>query len=128
MRCIAKPFADRQIFEVPDIVSRRLRLQQGRQLLLRLKDRQVALPFRGILSIEAQAHRLHIHKAPDGECLTAHMRRGDALQALLGGTLIPIGRSCPRIRAQRLCQIRYRKGRLTCPGRRSISCSAGLPG
>ena len=64
MRCIAKPFADRQIFEVPDIVSRRLRLQQGRQLLLRLKDRQVALPFRGILSIEAQAHRLHIHKAP----------------------------------------------------------------
>lgn len=63
MRCIAKPFAGRQIFEAPDIVSRRLRLQQGRQLRLRLKDRQVALPFRGILSIEAQAHRLHIHKA-----------------------------------------------------------------
>lgn len=92
MRCIAKPFADRQVFEVPDIVSRRLRLQQGRQL--QLKDRQVALPFRGILSIEAQAHRLRIHKAPDGECLTAHMRRGDALQALLDGTVIPIGHSC----------------------------------
>lgn len=95
MRCIAKPSADRQIFEAPDIVSRRLRLQQGRQLRLRLKDRQVALPFRGILSIEAQAHRLRIHKAPDGECLTAHMRRGDALQALLDGTVIPIGHSCP---------------------------------
>ena len=94
MCCIAKPFADRQIFEVPDIVSRRLRLQQGRQLLLRLKDRQVVLPFRDILSIEAQAHRLHIPKAPDGECLTAHMRRGDALQALRDGTVIPIGRSC----------------------------------
>ena len=93
MRCIAKSFADRQVFEVPDIVSRRLRLQQGRQLRLRLKDRQVALPFRGILSIEAQAHRLRIHKAPDGECLTAHMRRGDALQALLDGTVIPIGHS-----------------------------------
>lgn len=88
LRYITKPFADWQIFEVLDIVSRQLLLQQGRQLVLSTKDRQIVLPYREILYVESQAHRLVFHRASDGSCLSVRMRVTDALKALDGDLFI----------------------------------------
>lgn len=82
LRYIKKPFYDWQIFEILDIVSRKISLQCGRQISLSLKDQQIVLPFQEILYIESQEHYLKFNLANSKKCITVRMRIMDTLKQL----------------------------------------------
>ena len=82
LRYIKKPFYDWQIFEVLDIVARKISLQCGKQIILSLKDQQIVLSFQEIIYIESQEHYLKFYVTKSEKCITVRMRIMDVLKQL----------------------------------------------
>jgi two-component system response regulator LytT len=88
LRYFSKPFSEKDIFEVLEIVQKKLAMEMGHSILLPLKYQTIVLSLREILYAEAYLHSVNVYRASDLKCLEAKLRISDMREKLKGTTMI----------------------------------------